>query len=220
MQHLNPETLTALTDLAAATNPLEVERRRRAIERRAGEMSSELTKLVDAVAERALRCCDLERLATEDPLTGLANRRSFHIALDRELARRSRGRGPSVILLDLDCLKEINDRFGHAAGDTAIRHAAKSCVNSVRGGDLVARLGGDEFAVLLPDTDFQGANVVADRIRDAIEACSVNGVPLKVSLGVAIAGPDGDDGAAILAEADERMYADKTVRRGSLRVAA
>ncbi len=220
MEQWNPNLVSVLTELAAASNPEEVEGKRRELEHALREKYPSVAPLVDAVAERALRCSELERLASEDSVTGLANRRAFSAAVRRELARRRRGLGPCLVLLDLDGLKEINDRFGHAAGDEAIRLTARACVASVRGGDLVARLGGDELAVLLPDTDLGGAKVVAERIRNAIEAEEVRGKPLRVSLGVAIAGPDGDDAAAILELADARMYDDKNRRRHGLRLVA
>lgn len=219
MQQISPELVQALTELATATNPLEIARQRRTIERWLPQADT-LSPLVDALSERARRSIELERLATEDALTGLANRRTFQLALNRELARRNRVAGPCVVLLDLDGLKEINDVHGHAAGDEAICAMADACVRSVRGGDLVARLGGDEFAVLLPDTDLDGAMVVAARIRAAIEACEVAGRHLRVSLGVATSGPDGDDSAALVASADERLYEDKRSRRRHIRLAA
>ncbi|HJL19629.1 MAG TPA: GGDEF domain-containing protein [Sandaracinaceae bacterium LLY-WYZ-13_1] len=217
---LGEEIVAALTALASAESPLEVERHRRAAIRVVGTDVDGLHALVEALADRSKQVWELERLATEDPLTGLANRRAFRQALVRELARRRRTRGPAVILLDLDGLKEINDRFGHAAGDEAIRLAAQACVASVRAGDLPARLGGDELALLLPDTDIDGAWVVADRVRGALEASTVCGVPLKVSLGVAVAGPDGDDEGSVLARADARLYEDKRDRKSGLRLVA
>ncbi|HBQ18982.1 MAG TPA: hypothetical protein DEF51_50280 [Myxococcales bacterium] len=220
MTQVCEELVHALKALVSADGPMELERQWRQAAKLLGEDSQGMRALVDALAEKSIRVYELERLATEDAMTGLANRRSFADALRRELARRRRAGGPAVLLLDLDCLKEINDRFGHAAGDEAIRLAAVACLEQVRAGDLVARLGGDELAILLPDTHVGGAEIVAERVREGIESQSVCGVRLRVSMGLAVAGPDGHDGAEVLAAADERMYEDKRARKGQLRLAA
>lgn len=206
------DVIQSLAALAVADTPHAVERSRRTA-LNAAKGDAHYMLLIDAIARKASRVFELERLATEDSLTGLANRRSFNAALGREFARRRRGRGPAVVMIDLDCLKTINDEHGHGAGDEAIRLTAEACVEAVRGGDLVARLGGDELAVLLPDTDAEGARAVAERIRATVETQQVCGVPLRASLGVAIAGPDGDDHASVVQTADARMYQDKRRRK-------
>ena len=220
MTRVGEELVDALEALVKAEAPMELERSWRRAARLLGEDSLGLRAVVDALAEKSIRLYELERLATEDVLTGVANRRSFDDALRRELARRRRAGGPAVIMLDLDGLKEINDRFGHAAGDEAIRMAAAACLDQVRAGDMVGRLGGDELAVLLPDTHLGGAEVVMERVREAIERQTVCGVRLRVSVGLAVAGPDGDDREEVLQAADERMYADKRARKSQLRLAA
>lgn len=212
---LRQEVIGALTALATADDPSEVERCSRRLAQLGVDQAS-LEPLVDALAAKTMRIRALERLSAEDSLTGLANRRSFHGALGRELARRHPRRGPAVILLDLDGLKQINDRLGHAAGDRAIERTGRACVAAVRRGDLVARLGGDELAVLLPDADAEGAHRVAERIRAAIAREKVGGTPLGASLGVAVAGPDGHDGASLLERADARMYEDKRLRKAGV----
>lgn len=211
--HGEQELVEALVALASATTPDDVEARRSEVGALLGERGP-WTTLLDTLADRSLQVHRLERLATQDPLTGLANRRSFAQALKRELQRRRRVRGPAVVLLDLDGLKDLNDRFGHGAGDDAIRATAGRCLACVRAEDLAARLGGDEFAVLLPDTDLEGARIVAHRLRDAIEGTRVCGEPLRVSVGIAVTGPDGDNEGSLLAVADERLYRDKRQRKG------
>ncbi|MFK7988960.1 MAG: GGDEF domain-containing protein [Sandaracinaceae bacterium] len=215
---LEQDIITVLTRLALADSPLEVERNRRRASHLVGDNAVGMRQLVDALAEASMRVHELSRLATEDALTGLANRRSFGRALTRELARRRRVAGPAVLLLDLDGLKQINDTYGHAAGDEAIQRAANACACSIRGGDLAARLGGDELAILLPDTGLAGAERVANRVCEAIERERVRNQPLRVSLGIAVAGPDGDDEGAVLAAADNRMYEQK--RRRKVKMAA
>ncbi len=109
---------------------------------------------------------EIERLAFTDTLTGLSNRRVFEASLERELAVATRHGIPlSIGLVDLDRFKQINDRFGHAAGDRALIGAAQKIRSSVREGDLVARIGGDEIALLLPATPRPGAETLANRLH-------------------------------------------------------
>jgi diguanylate cyclase (GGDEF)-like protein len=153
-------------------------------------------------------------MAGRDPLTGVANRRTFSDALARELARHARtGQGVAVILLDLDGLKWINDTHGHAAGDAAIVSVARACEALLRTTDLVARLGGDEFVVLLSDVDEGGARVVARRVQAGIEKAVVAGSELRVSVGIAVAEAHGAKSEDLLAEADRQLYVDKRGRK-------
>lgn len=113
----------------------------------------------------------LTSLAHTDPLTRLANRRYLIELLDREYARARRYQRPlTLIYIDLDGLKKINDRFGHMFGDEILRGSARSMKAVLRTTDLLARIGGDEFAVLLPETNLQGAAYVANKLRKAITA--------------------------------------------------
>jgi diguanylate cyclase (GGDEF)-like protein len=149
----------------------------------------------------------LERQASEDPLTGLANQRSFHLACGQELSRCARSGAPiSIVALDLDHFKAINDAHGHPYGDEVLRRTAHALVAVVRPHDTVARLGGEEFALLLPDTDAEEGHAVAERARAAVGSVVVPGRPLTASAGVAShAGPH----AALermLAHADRALY--------------
>src|SRR5262245_50549579 len=109
---------------------------------------------------------DLIRLATEDPLTGLLNARGFRRRLDEELAQAARGgESLSLMLIDLDGLKAINDMHGHEAGDRALRCLGDSLQRTIRLMDVSARIGGDEFAVILPSAELEKALVLAERIR-------------------------------------------------------
>jgi diguanylate cyclase (GGDEF)-like protein len=151
--------------------------------------------------------CELERLATTDELTGLANRRHFLPQLERELASAARYRSSlSLLLLDLDNFKAINDTYGHSAGDRALRLVARSLEDCLRAPDLVARLGGDEFAVLLPQTGRAAAGALAERLTDAVSRLSL---PCPLTLSIGLASLKGDDATDLLEEADRVLYREK-----------
>jgi diguanylate cyclase (GGDEF)-like protein len=158
---------------------------------------------------------ELTKLATVDGLTGIANRRSFDVALSREWRRLARtGQALSVILMDVDHFKQFNDNYGHAMGDDCLRQVARAAADAIkRPADLVARYGGEEFVVLLPETDLEGAKFAAEAIRVAIAGLKI---PHKassaadhvtVSLGVAQAVPaDSADQQALVEAADKQLY--------------
>jgi diguanylate cyclase (GGDEF)-like protein len=147
-----------------------------------------------------------------DPLTGLAHHGAFLDAARHELARQLRhGGSTSVLVLDLDGFKALNDGHGHAAGDRALVGVAQALVRTLRGGDVVARIGGDEFAVLLAGTDAAAAVVVREHVRAALAAwATAERLPLGFSLGAATAGPGHALAAAdLVARADREMYREK-----------
>jgi diguanylate cyclase (GGDEF)-like protein len=164
---------------------------------------------------------EIVRLATIDPLTGLPNRRGFFERAEIELDRARRyGRTLTVMMLDADHFKRINDEYGHAGGDAALRHLAETLSATLRASDLAGRLGGEEFAVLLPETDFAGARQLAQRVRMSIATAPliIGGarIELTVSVGVAAVPTDGPPDAAIelaLRDADEAMYRAKAEGR-------
>ena len=161
---------------------------------------------------------DLERLARTDPLTGLANRRHFMERLEQEVERSDRyGRPLSLVALDLDHFKSVNDTHGHAAGDEVLREAARALDSVCRDVDLAARMGGEEMALILPETDITGARIVAERVREHIAGApcrSPSGRSFRVtaSLGVAMARA-GASGEALLQAADEALYRAKSAGR-------
>jgi diguanylate cyclase (GGDEF)-like protein len=129
---------------------------------------------------------ELARESATDALTALANRRTLDRVLTDEWERSTRyGTELSLLMIDLDGFKAFNDRFGHRAGDDAIRGAARALEDYRRASDIAARYGGEEFAVVLPNTAPEGAHVVAERMRRAIEAASVEGRRVTASFGVA-----------------------------------
>jgi diguanylate cyclase (GGDEF)-like protein len=154
---------------------------------------------------------DLSQLALRDDLTGLANRRAF-VTVGEQLLRVAERAQETVLLVfaDLDGMKSINDRHGHAAGDEALRQAAQLLRETFRKADLVARIGGDEFCVLLAGHAPE-AKVGIDRLRDAVAAQPPGSPPVALSLGVA----EGSPGITIedlIRRADAAMYADKALR--------
>ncbi|HYI80674.1 MAG TPA: diguanylate cyclase [Thermoleophilaceae bacterium] len=159
---------------------------------------------------------NLTDAARSDPLTGLFNRRGFEETFDVELERARRAdRGLSVIVGDLDRFKDINDRFGHAAGDAVLRRIGTTIRSTKRSWDIAARIGGEEFAVLAPDTDEHGAYVLAERLRVEIEQTfePAGAGELTASFGVVSFPIHGQTGEVLLQAADQALYAAKRLGR-------
>lgn len=153
----------------------------------------------------------VEYQAQRDSLTGLYNHAYFQTALHHETERAKRtGSNLSVIMIDLDYLKPINDKYGHKAGDEAINLVAGKLQQCLRRMDIVARYGGDEFAALLPETDIETAKVIAQRILDTLNrTVHPQGGPLSASIGVAGTPHEPQDKEAIMKAADDTMYISK-----------
>jgi diguanylate cyclase (GGDEF)-like protein len=154
---------------------------------------------------------ELGHLAATDPLTGADNRRRFMERVEAEIDRTKRGGVPfSVLALDLDNFKSINDRFGHQVGDDILKSFVEKCLDSIRPYDGVARVGGEEFMILLPQTSLEGAHEIAERLRSTVANSSFHGqqrsTVVTVSIGVSQSGRDGDTIEAILRTADQRLY--------------
>jgi len=157
----------------------------------------------------------LKREASHDPLTRLNNRRLFLERIQQEVVRAGGANESfSIVFLDVDELKRINDTYGHLAGDALLREVSNALMDAVRGEDVVARYGGDEFVVLLPATPASAATSVAQRISDGIarhrfmagrELLQIPGV----SLGVATFPRDGATAEELLASADATLYREK-----------
>jgi two-component system, cell cycle response regulator len=165
-----------------------------------------------------------ERLATTDGLTGLMNRRAFATAMANEVARSARHGYPlSVMMLDVDHFKQINDQRGHASGDRVLARLGSLLVEHLRKGDIAARWGGEEFVVALTSTDRENAPIAAERLRAAIEEMIVTDgdgerIPVTASFGVA-AWRASENVEAVVDNADRAMYGSKAAGRNRVTVA-
>jgi diguanylate cyclase (GGDEF)-like protein len=159
----------------------------------------------------------LQGLSATDALTAIANRRTFDERLAVEVARSNRYGAPlSLVMIDLDHFKELNDRFGHPAGDEVLKRVAVLIDREKRLGDVVARYGGEEFAAILPHTEARAAMVWAERVRQLIAATEVRSdagaLNVTASFGVAGATHDSEPGA-LIEEADQALYEAKRLGR-------
>ena len=191
------------------------------IENQAAEINSFATRLDAAYKELESTNARLKETSFKDEVTGLYNRRFFSLRLEEELSRYRRFNHPvSVVLLDLDGFKSVNDSLGHAVGDDTLRDVAQILMKHSRGINVVSRYGGDEFAVLLVETSKAGARLYADRIREVVAKYPFShGKILTASFGVASL-PDDEASTAedLFRSADEALYAAK--RAGKNQVAA
>lgn len=176
----------------------------------ADAINQQLVEQIQRVAELNMK---LEELATTDPLTGLRNRRAFDSHLAQELAIvQRRGTPLSLLMLDVDHFKRVNDTIGHDGGDRVLQAIAghlKACARTV---DVVARVGGEEFAVILPSTTDAGAVEVGERMRKMVEAGPWPEMPVTISVGTATLAV-GEDAERIYGRADAALYAAKQAGR-------
>src|SRR5439155_23562644 len=191
------------------------------IEQQAVEINSFATRLDAAYKELEVTNARLKETSFRDDVTGLYNRRFFSLRLEEEISRFRRFNHPvSVVLLDLDGFKSVNDEFGHAVGDETLREIAQILMKHSRGINVVSRYGADEFAILLVETSKAGARLYADRIRQVVATFPFShGKNVTASFGVASL-PD-DEAAPpedLFRAADEAPYAAK--RAGKNQVAA
>jgi diguanylate cyclase (GGDEF)-like protein len=184
---------------------------------------NELEGLVQALASQAavaIRNTRLEELSFKDPLTGVFNRRYFTVRLDEESKRYTRFAEPlSLVLIDLDRFKWINDELGHRAGDDTLKEAARVISANSRSFSVVTRYGGDEFAILLVNTPKAGAVKYAQRIKDMIERHPFPHGPLTVSVGVAAMPEDAAASEDLMPAADRALYVAKRLGRNAIEVA-
>jgi diguanylate cyclase (GGDEF)-like protein len=174
------------------------------------------------VAREQRRSRDMAiELSTVDSLTGLYNRAYLFAAVDREIQRSARSRrGFCLLMMDLDELKPINDRFGHFHGDRVLRGVAEIISHGVRRLDTAARYGGDEFVVLLPETEPHGAYVLAEKIRQGVSELAIetprDRIRTSLSIGIVTYPEDGRTADQLMISADQAMYSSK--RRGKNRI--
>ncbi|MEO8628005.1 MAG: GGDEF domain-containing protein [Betaproteobacteria bacterium] len=160
----------------------------------------------------------IKRVSDTDALTGIYNMRAFTLILSRTFKQSMRYTHPlSVIMIDCDNLKAVNDTYGHEAGNRLLQHVVRCAAAQLRSSDILARFGGDEFIAMLPETSPASARAVAERIRRAVEAASadIHGTEVKTSVSVGLAGypDDGSDLDVIMDKADKAMYRAKQAGR-------
>ena len=202
---------TMVDTLATATR--RVQRQNQSLEKRLEASTAEVDRLKEHLEQ-------VRRDATTDGLTNLANRKAFDDELDRACAEAdAAGTSLTLALLDIDHFKNFNDTWGHQTGDQVLRLVAMTLKSNIKGKDMAARYGGEEFAAILPETDLEGAIIVADNIRKAIQAKellkrSTNEKlgRITASMGVAMYKP-GDTPASLIERADRCLYAAKHAGR-------
>jgi diguanylate cyclase len=206
--------LQAVATLAAET--ARASDRNRVLEQQLSAASARVTRLKDSMA-------DLKRETTTDRLTGLFNRKAFDVRLRRAVAEAKADGSPvSVLMLDVDHFKLVNDTYGHQTGDLVLRLIGRLLTDSVKGRDTSARYGGEEFAVLLIRTNLKGGAALADQIRLSLENKHLvkrrsgdEFGKITVSIGVAQAQPK-DTAASLLDRADAAMYRAKQLGRNQV----
>ncbi len=188
------------------------------INRMAAALQTQRDNLEHAVEERTKELSDansrLERLAVTDGLTGIYNHRRFQEQLAAEVLRSGRSSRPlSVLMVDVDLFKRVNDSMGHPAGDELLRKLAAVLAQGLRATDMLARYGGEEFAVILPETPRSEATAVAERMRNAVEQQLNNDSrwtqKVTVSIGVSTWPENGKTPQSLLIAADQALYVAK-----------
>ncbi|QGZ31530.1 sensor domain-containing diguanylate cyclase [Stutzerimonas stutzeri] len=164
---------------------------------------------------------ELQRLSSTDRLTGLFNRGHWEEMLRQDYARHRRyDRNAALVMFDIDHFKQINDNYGHQAGDAVIQQTAELIRQGMRDSDIAGRYGGEEFVVLLPDTDSEGAVTFAERLRQSIEAHEVihegHRIRFTVSLGIADLSQPTGGYTQLIERADSAMYASKSAGRNQV----
>jgi diguanylate cyclase (GGDEF)-like protein len=186
-----------------------------------GAFEEELAAAAEVIARglNTIGCFEkLSYQASHDPLTGLANRRTFQMLLDREFKLGRRHQAPlSMVVVDVDHFKRYNDTYGHAAGDALLREIANALAAAARSTDFVARFGGEEFVVILPHTDVEGAHIAASKLHEAVrvlhQQALVLGGSVTASVGVATVSAAFDSPERLFEAADQAMYQAKQTGR-------
>ena len=187
-------------------------------------LPDELDLLVERTQQLVLLRQKMDRLRADadlDSLTGLANRRRFRVALAREVERWRRYRSPcALLMLDIDHLKAVNDKYGHPVGDMVIRQIAQTLKEVSRDNDTAARLGGEELALLLAGVDLHRAVAAAERLRTVLSAKPVEGVgSVTVSIGVAACPENATSERMLYSASDGALYVSKNAGRDRVSVA-
>jgi diguanylate cyclase (GGDEF)-like protein len=182
------------------------------------QLLTSLAATATAAIHNAILYQETRHLAALDPLTGQLNRRTFFELGQRELDRYLRfGRPLSWIMFDVDLFKQINDSYGHSAGDQVLTTIAERCCDVIRHVDIFGRYGGDEFVILLPETDHRMAREIADRIRLSIseEPVTTDAGPVSVSISIGIteATRETADLGLLLNKVDQALYKSKRAGR-------
>jgi diguanylate cyclase (GGDEF)-like protein len=183
------------------------------IERRVLSMVGQFASHAALALRNAWLLEQVWKMAETDPLTGIANRRVFEATLERELARAERsGEQVSLVMMDIDHFKRLNDSHGHQAGDDVLRQLAANLTAACRGFDTPARFGGEEFAVILPTCTSKESLWIADRMRQQLSEMD-DVAPITVSVGVATYPAHSEDAAGLVKAADEALYEAKRAGR-------
>lgn len=181
-------------------------------------LDQDVLRMIEVIAIQAAQAVlraqlfeQMERMATTDGLTGLFNHRTFQAKADEALAQAKRyQRRCSVILTDIDHFKSVNDTYGHPVGDLVLKGVARILRDKARDTDIVARYGGEEFAIIMPETDAKGAQVIAERIREAVMAevfqCEMGPLKVTLSLGIATCPDHGTEKQGLIDLSDQCLY--------------
>ncbi len=189
-----------------------------AIDRRPRHLSADEVDILCDLARMAVDEIELRQIATTDALTDALTRRGFDIEINREFRRAKRSRHDlSLIAVDIDHFKAVNDRYGHASGDIVLRSVVMLIKNELRSADFVARLGGEEFVIVLPETAMEGAIVLAERIRKLIAGhvtmTQTDPIHVTASFGISNCTAADDSWEVTLEKADAALYEAKRTGR-------
>ncbi len=178
-------------------------------------------RLVESDDKLKEYAAQMERLATTDSLTGILNRRHFLKCGEEEIERACRyERSLSILLMDIDHFKNVNDTYGHAAGDEALRTMTKMCRLALRTNDIFGRMGGEEFAAVLPEIDIKNALEVSERIRMSLEKLEIDydGKPIRITVSIGVTSLESLDRniESLLKRADKALYTAKNNGRNRI----
>lgn len=190
------------------------------IDTRARVLSTEEVDVLQDIAVMVINEIELRQIARTDSLTGTLTRRGFDMEIDREYARAQRSQhGISLLALDVDHFKSVNDRYGHVAGDAVLQAIVAAIKSELRITDLIGRMGGEEFVIALPDTDLAGAAILAERIRVRIASTEIDAhgtmIRITASIGVATCDVAEANWTKAFRNADMAMYRAKATGRNT-----